>query len=48
MARVLVIEDNPANMELSLFLLQSAGHAVLSASNAEVPGWRWPAPSSPI
>ncbi len=35
MAIVLVIEDNPANMKLAVFLLQSAGHTVLSASNAE-------------
>jgi two-component system cell cycle response regulator DivK len=35
MARVLVIEDNPANMTLAVFLLQSAGHTVLSARTAE-------------
>lgn len=35
MARVLVVEDNPANMTLATFLLQSAGHAVLSAKDAE-------------
>jgi len=35
MATVLVIEDNPANMTLALFLLESAGHQVLSATNAE-------------
>jgi len=35
MARVLVVEDNPANMTLAVFLLQSVGHAVLSATNAE-------------
>jgi two-component system cell cycle response regulator DivK len=35
MARILVIEDNPANMKLATFLLQSAGHTVLSATNAE-------------
>jgi two-component system cell cycle response regulator DivK len=35
MARVLVIEDNPANMTLATFLLQSAGHTVLSATDAE-------------
>jgi two-component system, cell cycle response regulator DivK len=34
-ARVLIVEDNPANMKLAVFLLQSAGHAVLSATNAE-------------
>jgi two-component system cell cycle response regulator DivK len=35
MATVLVVEDNPANMTLAVFLLQSAGHAVLSATDAE-------------
>ena len=35
MARVLVIEDNAANMTLAVFLLQSAGHTVLSATDAE-------------
>ena len=35
MTRVLVVEDNPTNMTLAVFLLQSAGHAVLSAIDAE-------------
>ena len=35
MATVLVIEDNPANMMLATFLLESAGHTVLSATDAE-------------
>lgn len=35
MARVLVVEDNASNLTLSTFLLESAGHAVLSASDAE-------------
>ncbi len=35
MATVLVVEDNPANMTLAVFLLESAGHAVLTATNAE-------------
>jgi two-component system cell cycle response regulator DivK len=35
MARVLVVEDNPANMTLATFLLESAGHVVLSAKDAE-------------
>lgn len=35
MAKVLVIEDNPANMTLATFLLQSAGHTVLAATDAE-------------
>ncbi len=35
MAKVLVVEDNQANMTLAIFLLQSAGHTVLSATDAE-------------
>ena len=35
MARVLIVEDNPVNMKLATFLLQSAGHTVLSATDAE-------------
>jgi two-component system cell cycle response regulator DivK len=35
MARVLVVEDNPTNLKLATFLLESAGHTVLSASDAE-------------
>ena len=35
MPTVLVVEDNPANMTLAVFLLQSVGHVVLSAVNAE-------------
>ncbi len=35
MATVLIIEDNPANMTLAVFLLESAGHTVLGATNAE-------------
>ncbi len=35
MARVLVIEDNPANMKLSGLLLRNAGHDVLCAVDAE-------------
>jgi len=35
MATVLVVEDNPTNMTLVVFLLQSAGHTVLSATDAE-------------
>lgn len=35
MARILVVEDNPANMALVTFLLQSAGHTVLSSTDAE-------------
>jgi two-component system cell cycle response regulator DivK len=35
MAKVLVVEDNPANMTLAKFILESAGHTVLSATDAE-------------
>ena len=35
MAKVLIVEDNPANMTLATFLLQSVGHTVLAATNAE-------------
>jgi two-component system cell cycle response regulator DivK len=33
--KVLVVEDNPANMTLATFLLKSAGHSVLGATDAE-------------
>jgi two-component system, cell cycle response regulator DivK len=36
MAKVLIVEDNSSNMTLAVFLLQSVGHTVLSAANAEV------------
>ena len=35
MARILIIEDNAANLTLAAFLLRSAGHSVLSATDAE-------------
>jgi two-component system cell cycle response regulator DivK len=35
MATVLIVEDNPTNMTLAVFLLQSVGHTVLSAMDAE-------------
>ena len=35
MARILVVEDNPINMTLAVFLLQTAGHSVLTATDAE-------------
>jgi two-component system, cell cycle response regulator DivK len=35
MATILIVEDNPANMKLAAFLLQSVGHTVLSAPDAE-------------
>jgi two-component system cell cycle response regulator DivK len=34
-AKVLVIEDNPANMTFATFLLDLAGHTVLAAVDAE-------------
>jgi two-component system cell cycle response regulator DivK len=34
-AKVLIVEDNPANMTLATFLVQSAGHTVISATDAE-------------
>jgi two-component system cell cycle response regulator DivK len=36
MARVLIVEDNEANLKLAQFLLESAGHVVSSAANAEI------------
>lgn len=35
MATVLIVEDNSSNMTLAVFLLESAGHTVLSATTAE-------------
>ena len=35
MANVLVVEDNPTNMKLAVTLLESAGHHVMVASDAE-------------
>jgi two-component system cell cycle response regulator DivK len=35
MAKILVVEDNPTNITLAIFLLESAGHTVISASDAE-------------
>jgi two-component system cell cycle response regulator DivK len=35
MARVLIVEDNAANMTFAVFLLKSAGHEVLTALDAE-------------
>ncbi|MES2936910.1 MAG: response regulator [Pseudomonadota bacterium] len=35
MARILVIEDNAANMKLAVLLLRNAGHSVLCAVDAE-------------
>jgi two-component system cell cycle response regulator DivK len=36
MSKVLIVEDNPANMTLAIFLLESAGHQVISATDAEL------------
>ena len=35
MAKVLIVEDNPANMALAVFLLESAGHSIITAATAE-------------
>jgi len=35
LAKILIVEDNPDNMTLVVLLLQSAGHTVLSAIDAE-------------
>lgn len=35
MSNILLVEDNATNMKLSLFLLESADHAVITAMNAE-------------
>jgi two-component system, cell cycle response regulator DivK len=35
MAKVLIVEDNSVNMQLASFVLQSAGHTVLCACDAE-------------
>ena len=35
MARILIVEDNPANMKLAVMLLETAGHTVISATDAE-------------
>jgi two-component system cell cycle response regulator DivK len=35
MAKILIVEDNPANMRLSTLLLRNAGHDMLCALDAE-------------
>ena len=35
MTTVLIVEDTPANMKLAVFLLQTAGHTVISTTDAE-------------
>src|SRR4029079_15116748 len=34
-ARFWMVEDTPANMTLAIFLLESAGHVVINAADAE-------------
>ena len=35
MAKILIVEDNPANMRLAVLLVELAGHSALSALDAE-------------
>jgi two-component system cell cycle response regulator DivK len=35
MAKILIVEDNPANMKLAVILLKSANYTVLSVTDAE-------------
>jgi two-component system cell cycle response regulator DivK len=35
MARILIVEDNPANMKLACLLLENVGHTAVSAVDAE-------------
>jgi two-component system cell cycle response regulator DivK len=35
MAKILIVEDNSVNMQLASFILESAGHTVLCARDAE-------------
>ena len=35
MATILIVEDNPTNMTLAVYVLESAGHVVLTATDAE-------------
>jgi two-component system cell cycle response regulator DivK len=35
MAKILIVEDNAENMSLAVFLIQSVGHTVLRATDAE-------------
>ena len=35
MARILIVEGNPSNMKLACFLLESAGHTMLTCTDAE-------------
>ena len=36
MATILIVEDNPANMKLAVFVLEQAGYSVVSAIDAEL------------
>jgi len=36
MAKILIVEDTPANMKLTVFLVEAAGHTALCAINAEL------------
>jgi two-component system, cell cycle response regulator DivK len=36
MARILIVEDNPENLTLTVLLLKSVGHTVFSAVDAEI------------
>jgi two-component system cell cycle response regulator DivK len=36
MARILIVEDNAANMKLACLLLENAGHIALTAVDAEI------------
>jgi len=36
MATILIIEDNPANMKLAVFVLEQAGYTVVTANDAEL------------
>jgi two-component system cell cycle response regulator DivK len=46
MARILIVEDNPANLKLASLLLRNADHTVLSAVDAET-GLALASPSCP-
>jgi two-component system cell cycle response regulator DivK len=35
MATILIVEDNPANMKLAVFVLEQASYTVISAADAE-------------
>ena len=35
MARILIVEDNPANMKLAVFILERNGHQAIQAVDAE-------------